>query len=314
MREDLRSRPVSKPVKRPGHGADASNDAPARPISPATFALLRDLLYRESGIHLSDDKVSLLVARLGRRLRELRLHSFEAYYEHVMGAADGKELAEMLDCITTNETHFFREAGQFEFLENVVFPKWRRAGEARRRTKRLRAWSAACSTGEEPYSLAMSMLRHFPAADGWTVEVLGTDLSNRALAVARAGIWSIDQSTRIPPAHLKRFMRRGVRSQQGKMSAGEELRSVVQFERVNLHAERYPMAGTFDVILCRNVLIYFGSSARASTLKRVSGLLGGGGYLLLGHAENPARALDSLEPVQTMIYRRGPEGAPGQGP
>jgi len=300
--------PVADTVQKEGQGG-----AEFREITPAAFALLRDLIYRESGIHLADEKASLLTARLGRRLRTLGLDSFDAYYEHLMGTADG-EMTRMLDCITTNETHFFREARQFEFLETKVFPAWRREGERGMRTKRVRAWSAACSTGEEAYSLAMSMLHHFPRSEGWSVDVLGTDISNRALQVAREGIWALEQAGHIPPIHLRRFMRRGVRSQDGRMRAGEELRSVVRIEHLNLHAESYHLTGGFDVVFCRNVLIYFAEVARTSALQRIVGLVGDGGYLLLGHAENPGRNVAPLESMQTMIYRRRPAGAPRMAP
>jgi chemotaxis protein methyltransferase CheR len=212
----------------------------------------------------------------------------------------------MLDRLTTNETQFFREARQFEFLETVVFPEWKRAGDRGSRPKRVKAWSSACSTGEEAYSLAMSLLRHFPTQERWSIDVLGTDLSTQVLEVAREATYPVDQAKAIPQAHLKRFMRRGVRSQEGRMCVGTELKSVVRFERLNLHAERYHVAGPFDVILCRNVLIYFGEPARTAALQRVASLLAEGGYLLLGHAESPGRALEGLEPVQTMIFRNGP--------
>jgi chemotaxis protein methyltransferase CheR len=149
----------------------------------------------------------------------------------------------------------------------------------------------------------MCMLAHLPRAEGWSVEVLGTDLSTRALAVAREATWSIEGAASIPAEHRRRFMLQGTGSQQGRMRAGDELRSVIRFERANLSDERYEHSGPFDVILCRNVLIYFGELARSATLRRIAGHLGPGGYLLLGHAESPGRALADLDLVQATVYR-----------
>jgi chemotaxis protein methyltransferase CheR len=276
---------------------------PLTPITEAEFALIKDLIHRQSGIHLGDDKVSLLVNRLTRRLRAHELTSFGDYYRYLMQGRDQDEMVAMLDCITTNETRFFRERRQFDFLENVVFPAWRDQAARGERPRRVRGWSAACSTGEEAYTLAMCMLLHFPRDEGWSVDVLGTDLSTRVLRSAAEGLWPIDRASTIPGPHLRRFMRRGVRSQEGKMRAGPELKTTVRFERLNLYAERYDIDGPFDVVLCRNVLIYFAEPARSETLARVAGQLGRGAYLLLGHAETPGRRPAGLAPVQAMIYR-----------
>jgi chemotaxis protein methyltransferase CheR len=279
-------------------------DAPVlAPITEAEFALLRDLIHRHSGIHLGDDKVSLLVNRLTRRLRLHELASFGDYYRFLMEGRHRDELVAMLDCITTNETRFFRESRQFDFLESVVFPAWRQEAARGERPRRVRAWSAACSTGEEAYTLAMCMLAHFPRDEGWTVDVLGTDLSTEALRAAEQGLWPVDRASTIPRPYLRRFMRRGVRSQEGKMQAGDELRTVVHFEHLNLYADQFDIGGPFDVVLCRNVLIYFAEPGRSQTLARVAGQLDRGGYLLLGHAETPGHRPPGLVPIQAMIYR-----------
>jgi chemotaxis protein methyltransferase CheR len=274
----------------------------AATVTDGEFALLKDLIHRESGIHLGPGKDSLLVARLGGRLRELGLPSFMAYYERIMGG-DAHELLLMLDRIVTNETQFFRERHQFEFLETSVFPEWRGQGEKGTRPKRVTAWSAACSTGEEAYSLAMSLLWHFPRKDGWSVEVLGTDLSTRALEAARTAEWPIAAAKVIPARYLTRYTLRGIRSQIGRMRAGEELCSAVRFERVNLNTDPLPITTTFDLVFARNVLIYFDRPGREAALRRLSGRLASEGYLLLGHAEGPGEALGHLETVRATIYR-----------
>lgn len=286
--------------------AAPARQVPTGGLSAAAFALLRDLIHRESGILLGEGKMSLLAGRLARRLRALKLDSFDAYYRYLMDGRDPGELTRMLDCICTNETQFFREPGQFTFLEETVFPEWRRQARAGERPRTIRAWSAACSTGEEPYSLAMALLWHFPARDGWRVELLATDLSATALAAARQGEWNIDRARHVPHHYLRRFMRRGTRSMEGRMRATQEVRSAIRFGRLNLNAPEYPALGRFDLLLCRNVLIYFSDRGREAVLHRLIEHLDPGGYLLLGHAEHPGLVLDRMEPLRTMIYRAPP--------
>src|SRR6185436_7078457 len=167
-------------------------------ITPREFTLFRRFIQRHTGIHLPEAKKALVVARLSRRLRTLELPSFTAYFERV--ERDREEQTVMLDSICTNETRFFREPRQFEFLETEVLPRWRQHGDEGRRPKRIRAWSAACSTGEEPFSLAMLLRTHFPLEGGWTVEILASDLSTKVLAAAREAVWPVDRADDIPPA------------------------------------------------------------------------------------------------------------------
>ncbi len=274
-------------------------------ISAKEFALFRDLIHRESGIFLSEAKKALVVGRLGRRLRELGLASLGAYYR-LLAEGDEQERVRMLDCICTNETHFFREPRQFEFLEQQVFPEW----AARAAPRRIRAWSAACSTGEEPYSLAMTLLAHFPPSSGWTLEILASDLSTRALDQARAGLWSIDKAREIPERYLKAFMLRGRGRQEGVMKAGPEIRSLVRFQRVNLNQDRYPVAGPFDLVFCRNVLIYFDAASKARVVHRLLDQLAPGGFLFLGHAESLTGVSDGGRSVGPTVYVRA--GEPGR--
>ena len=280
--------------------------APSLPrISAKEFALFRDLIHRESGIFLSEAKKALVVGRLGRRLRELGLSSLGAYYR-LLAEGDEQERMRMLDCICTNETHFFREPRQFEFLEQQVFPEWA-ARAAAGRPRRIRAWSAACSTGEEPYSLAMTLLARFPPSSGWTLEILASDLSTRALDQARAGLWSVDKAREIPERYLKAFMLRGRGPQEGVMKAGPEIRSLLRFQRVNLNQDRYPVPGAFDLVFCRNVLIYFDVASKAGVVHRLLDQLAPGGYLFLGHAESLTGLSDRGRSVGPTVYVRARE-------
>jgi chemotaxis protein methyltransferase CheR len=291
-------------------------------IGDAEFGLLRALVHQEAGIFLSDAKKLLLAGRLARRLRSLGLRSFMEYYRRVR--ADPEELLELLDAVATNETHFFREPRQFELLERDVFPRWKAEAEAGRRPPRVRAWSAGCSSGEEPYSLAMLLLSHFPPASGWKVEVLATDLSRRVLAQAEAGVWPLSKAHEIPPRFLREFMLRGVRSREGTMAAGPELRAAVRCARLNLADPELAAGDSFDLLLCRNVLIYFHPADRVRVVERLLAHLEVGGYILLGHAESLAEmagvgrgtghtAREAMRSVGPMVYVRttpaaGPAG------
>ena len=279
-------------------------------VSDELFAKYRDLIYREAGIALTDQKKSLLVSRVAGRLRELGLTTFDEYYRLVVEPGASEERGRLLDRICTNETHFFRDPRQFQFLDDHVFP-YVEAESARTGSRRVRAWSAACSTGEEPYSIAMAMLHRFPRSVGWQVEVAATDLSNKVLALARAGLWSMDKATDIPLLYRKAFMLRGVGSQAGKMKVGPELREVVSFARINLNDARYSVTGTFDLIFCRNVLIYFDHDSKVKVVDRLMNHLAPGGYLFLGYAETTTTITDRLGSVGPNVYRRVSDAVAG---
>jgi chemotaxis protein methyltransferase CheR len=272
-----------------------------RSVSDREFALFQALIHREAGIFLAPGKKSLLEGRLSRRVRALGLNSFGAYYRRVVDGDRG-ELVHLLDCICTNETHFFREPQHFDFLEKHVFPEWITQAASGLRARRIRAWSAACSTGEEPYSLAMVLWAAFPPASGWAIEILGTDLSTRALERARAGVWPLEKTREIPPRFLKPCMLRGTRSQAGKVKVSQEIRSIVKLVRLNLRDDAYPVTGLFDVIFCRNVLIYFDAELRLRVIHRMLNYLAPTGYLFLGHAETLNGLADRVRSVIPTVY------------
>jgi chemotaxis protein methyltransferase CheR len=275
-----------------------------KPLSDREFVLFQKLIYSAAGIYLSSIKKALVEGRLSQRLRELAMPSYSAYYEHLTHDKSGAELGQMLDRILTNETQFFREPRQFEFLEHQVFPEWQAQAANALRPKRVRVWSAGCSTGEEPYSIAMLLLDQFPERAGWQIEIFATDLSQRALRTARAAVWSIDKAKQIPSRYLKQFMLRGTGSQAGNMKAVAEVRSAVRFERLNLNEAIIPCLNTFDLIFCRNVLIYFDAHSRARVIQRLIDGLVPGGYLLVGHAESLAGMTEDLRYAIPTVYRR----------
>src|ERR1051326_3887137 len=262
------------------------------------------LVHGAAGIALSESKRALVVRRLANHIASLGLSSFEEYTALVRADDSGSELIELLDLIATNETHFFREPAHFDFLEQRVYPLWLEQARKGERSRVIRVWSSACSTGQEPYSLAMQLLSKFPASDGWSIELLATDVSTRALATAASAVWSLDKAHEIPPHFLKRYMRRGVGEQLGKMRASEELRGAVRFLRVNLTDEHYPVSGSFDLIFCRNVLIYFTPEGRASVIDKLTKRLATDGLLFVGHAESLHAHRAQLHPLMPTVYTR----------
>jgi chemotaxis protein methyltransferase CheR len=267
-------------------------------VSDREFACFQSLIFRETGIYLSPVKRTLLAGRLCKRLRTLNLGCFREYYELVENDLAEKE--QMINCICTNETHFFREKRHFEFLESRVFPGWKAMASERRRSRRIQVWSAGCSTGEEPYSLAMFLLDHFSAGN-WEIEILASDISTRALARAEDGTWPISKLVELPERYVTRYMLKGTGKYAGMMKAGPELQSSIRFQRLNLNTDVYPH-GRFDLIFCCNVLIYFNAASKKSVLDRMVGHLGQTGYLMLGHAETLNGITDSLRPVAPTIY------------
>ena len=265
-------------------------------ITTKTFRLYQALVYREAGINLSDQKRALLVGRIGPRLRTLSLASFEAYYDLV--TTDREELVRMLDAVCTNETHFFREPKQFAFLENEVIPSWRHAAEAGEKRREVRVWSAGCSTGEEPYSIAMSLLANLP---DWKHEIVATDLSTKALDRAKGGIWPMERLAQIPAHYRKPFLLRGVGLKEGYFAARDELHSLIRFGRVNLHHESYPVVGKFDAIFCRNVLIYFDAETKRRIIHRLLDRLEPHGLLFLGHSES-LNGFDRVRSAGPTVY------------
>lgn len=250
----------------------------------AEFSRLRELIHRVAGIYLSDHKRALLSGRLAGRLRALGLNGYEAYLSLVEARED--ELVQMLDLISTNETRWFREPDHFRFLEAQVLPGLAQEMAEGRRERRLRVWSAGCSTGQEPYSLAMACLAFFEArSEAVELDILATDLSTRVLEVARQATWPLQRAEEIPAALRKRYMLRGTGTQEGRMRAGPELRRRVRFARLNLSEPLPQGLGRFDLLFCRNVLIYFREPGRRAVLERLLATLAPRGLLFLGHAE-----------------------------
>jgi chemotaxis protein methyltransferase CheR len=272
-----------------------------KPLEQGEFGLFQRIVHREAGIHLGDIKLALVAARLLRRIRELGLLSYGAYYRRVV--EDRSELTLMLDAITTNETQFFREGRHFEVLAEGIVPAWRDEAARGARDKRVRIWSAGCSTGEEPYSLAMALLSALPPEEGWDVQILATDLSTRVLEIARTGVYTAEKAAGIPRAHLQTFMLRGVGSQDGNVKVSPVLQAAVTFRRLNLNDDAWDVGGPFDAILCRNVFIYFNQLTRNRIVAQLLGHLRPRGYFFVGHSESLG-GTPGLETVIPTVYRK----------
>jgi len=295
----------------PGRESAASRQAdacfeqpPQLSVSPALFQKFQKLIYAETGIWLGSSKTALLCGRLFRRLRTLGITSLQTYYECVVQPDQHEERARMIDAITTNETRFYREPRQFEFMVQRVFPRWRAEAERALRPKRIRIWSAGCSSGEEPYTVAMLLARHLPAEEGWDVRLLATDISNRVLEKARAGVYPIARSAELPKDLLHSSMLRGMAERKGEMKVRVEIQQMVDFRRLNLDRESDLNEGPFDAIFCRNVLIYFDAASKRRVVANLVRHLLASGVLFVGHAENLHSVSSQLQSLEPTIYTK----------
>jgi chemotaxis protein methyltransferase CheR len=263
------------------------------------FEALRKLVKELTGINLSDQKRELVYGRLARRLRALRLRTF-AEYRDLLASDGGKEIGEFCNAITTNLTSFFREGHHFEYLREQVLQA--RAAN-RGSSKRLRIWSAGCSTGEEPYSLAMTVLETLPDLRNWDIKILATDLDSDVLAKAQRGVYTIDRMRNMAPQRLERFFVER-RDRNGPCyEVIPELMSLITFRQLNL-MHSLPMKGPLDVIFCRNVVIYFDKDTQRELFARVAHLQRAGDLLFLGHSESLFKVSESYTPIGKTIYRR----------
>jgi len=272
------------------------------PLSDAAHRTLSELVYRHSRIRVGTEKQPMLANRLRRRLTELGLASFDDYCDLLRSNRDPEEIEHLVDFVSTNHTFFFREGDHFEFLRDRVLPEFAR--KLPQRGLPLRLWSAACSTGEEPYSMAIIVSEHLRQHPGLQWELEASDISRRALHRAEAAIYSSEASAQIPADLLKRYFQQGIDSQAGRIRVKRDLRQKVRFHRINLFQPDYPVSREQHVIFCRNVMIYFDADSRVEVVRHLSRHLAPGGYLFVGHSESLLGIPHDLESIRHGIYRR----------
>ena len=277
-------------------------DGPAAALTDREFADFQRFIYDAAGISLSAAKKPLVTTRLAKRLDACGSASYGDYFQRLAGGDDPAEVQRAIDLLTTNETYFFREPKHFELLRAVAL-------EARAAGTSVRAWSAASSSGEEAFSMAM-VLEDCLGGNAW--EVLGSDISASVLERARRGHYAEGRATQIPPPYLKRFCLKGTAAHAGTLLVDRALRARVSFVQANLNAT-LPRLGRFDVIFLRNVLIYFDLPTRQRVVRRVIELLAPGGHFCIGHSETLNGVTDSLEPVAPSIYRAPGGRKPAKG-
>jgi chemotaxis protein methyltransferase CheR len=272
-------------------------------LSDKLFQQYSQLVYQQCGINLHEGKRELLQARLNKRLRATGVQSYQDYYRLITSPNNQAEIIQFLDCISTNLTYFFREPKHFEFLEQVALPELL-AHKRNARDMRIRLWSAACSTGEEPYSLAMSILSQLKEAERRDFRILATDISTRVLDVARKGLYPKDRVEKVPGALRQKFFQR-CNGNDGEpyYEVVPALKQSVAFRRLNLK-EPYPFSGPFDYIFCRNVMIYFDKQTQQDLIQKMAGYLSPGGYLFVGHSESLTGLQHPLQYVRPSVYRK----------
>jgi chemotaxis protein methyltransferase CheR len=273
-------------------------------VTPGTSQALGDrefrricaLMRERTGIELGDAKRMLCQTRLGRRLRTLGLADYGEYVALLDDPAS-PEHGEMINALTTNVTSFFREMHHFDMLGSEILPA------LADKTHRIRLWSAGCSSGEEPWSLAMVVRETFDARPGYDVKILATDIDPDVLGKARTGVYGDEQVAPVSVARKKRFFQRGTGANRGLWRVADELRSVVTFNRLNLF-DPWPMRGPFDVISCRNVIIYFDVPNKVKLLRGFHDKLAAGGHLMLGHSESMTAGVPGFASVGRTAYRK----------
>lgn len=264
------------------------------------FERIRQMTYDFCGVDL-DGKQVLVSARLGKKVRELGLASFDRYCEHVANDPSGSAFSEMIDALTTNHTSFFRESRHFEFLRTVILPGLAPAAP-------LRIWSAACSSGEEPYTIAFSLVDALGSAAMTKVSITATDISTRVLKKAQRGLYPQAALSALTPAMMKNCLLKGNGQYQGQCLVRPEIREMIDFRQLNL-LEDCSSVGPFEVIFCRNVMIYFDLPTQQTAVNQLISRLAPGGYLLIGHAESLNGIEHPLRTICTATFQKSGNGA-----
>lgn len=263
------------------------------------FDFIRELINTHSGINLAKSKKDMVYSRLSRRIRLLNLNTFSDYCE-ILKQNQGNELTNMVNALTTNLTSFFREQHHFDYLSKKVLPELLIRNEE---SKRLRLWSAGCSTGEEPYSLAIAVNEFMQHYSDWDVKILATDIDTDVLQCAANGVYPVDRIKNIPMATVKRYFKRGSGKNEGLVKVSKEISSLITFKQLNL-ISTWPMQGIIDVIFCRNVLIYFTKETQRQIFMGFFRRVPNYGYLFIGHSETMHPDCKQFQLIGNTVYRK----------
>ncbi len=272
-------------------------------LSRKNFARFAEFITSELGIKMPESKLTMVQSRLLRRVRELQLNSVEQYSQYFFTSSNAEEREHFINAITTNKTDFFREAEHFDFLTRVALPSLGRTA-GYRPGSRLRVWSAGCSSGEEPYTLAMVLNEYALAQPGFDFAILGTDISTRVLNLAREGIYQESQTVPVPPELRRKYLWQGRDKSQRLVRVVPELRRKVTFHRLNFMDENYGIRDMFDLVFFRNVLIYFDKPTQEAVINKICRNLVPGGYFFAGHSESLAGLDTDLSCLQTAVFRK----------
>jgi len=267
-------------------------------ITNQEFEIFRKIIYDECGIKLTEVKKALVQARLMKRLRKLNISGYMEYHTYLMDHYDD-ELINLINAITTNKTDFFREPKHFDFLNEVVFPQFEREGK-----KKIRIWSAGCSTGEEPYSLAITIAEYYQNKSLPDIKILSTDIDTNVLQQGEDGNYSVDVLSNVDRKIVKKYFLKGTGSNEDFFSANENIKRFVFFRRLNLLDDAFPMKGEFDVIFCRNVVIYFDKQTRQNLFVKFHKYLNCKGCFFAGHSETLTGINDKFRLIGNTIYRK----------
>lgn len=281
------------------HHADAGASNYGPQLADAEFDFIRHVIAENAGIVLGPNKRQLVQGRLARRLRELHLDSYEAYCNHIRESGP-EELVGLINALTTNVTSFFRENHHFEALTSYMLPE---AFKRNAQSRRIRIWSAGCSTGEEAYCLAMVAREAMPPGQRWDLKILATDIDSDVVTTATSGVYPLDRLVSLSQERLQRHFRKGAGDNAGSAKANPELSQLISFRTLNL-MHTWPMSGPFDIIFCRNVMIYFDQATRERLVNRFAELLIPDGYLCLGHSESIHGTGGPFRLVGKTIYRK----------
>jgi len=274
-------------------------------MSDAMFRQFRDFIYDKCGVNLVPAKKTMLIARLSKRLRTLGMPSFQEYFDFV-GSSNGRsdELVSMIDAVTTNKTDFFREPHHFDFLTAAALPELVRSGRGLS-SGRINIWSAGCSSGEEPYTLAMVLSEFCQARGNGAFSILATDISTRVLAVAQRGIYHEKMVEPVPQQLKRKYLMRGKGTREGSCRVVPELRKCIRFRRLNLiEGHNFGLSMGMDIIFCRNVIIYFDRKTQIKLFEKFYNQLKPGGYLFIGHSETLHGINDQFVPVGSAVYQK----------